>query len=319
MNSKIISTGSYLPEKILTNDDLSKMVETSDEWITERTGIKRRHIADKSEFTSDLAYKASIEAIERSDINKDDIELIIVATTTPDRTFPSTATILQHKLGISDKCFAFDVQAVCSGFVYALSVADKFVKSGQVKNALVVGAETLSRIIDWKDRNTCVLFGDGAGAVILGQESNDDKGILSSSLHSDGQYGPLLQTTGGVSLSQNAGFITMQGREIFKLAVNKMSKCVLESLEKVGLGADDIDFIVPHQANLRILKMVAKKLGLSIDQVILTVADHANTSAGSIPLALDYAVKNNKFKEGDIVVFEALGGGLTWGSVVIRW
>jgi len=319
MNSKIISTGSYLPKKILTNDDLSKIVETSDEWITERTGIKRRHIVAEGEMTSDLAYNASIKAIKKVGINKDDIGMIIVATTTSDKTFPSTATILQHKLGIGDKCFAFDVQAVCSGFIYALTIADKFVKSGQVKNALVVGAESLSKIIDWKDRNTCVLFGDGAGALILTQESDEKQGILSSSLHSDGQYGFLLETTGGVSLSQKAGFITMQGREIFKLAVNKMSNCVEESLKKAGLDIEDIDLIVPHQANLRILSMVAKKLKLTDDKVVLTVADHANTSAASIPLALDYAVQNNRIKEGDLVVFEALGGGLTWGSVVVRW
>jgi len=319
MNSKIISTGSYLPKKVLTNDDLSKIVDTSDEWITERTGIKQRHIVAKSELTSDLAYNASIKAIKDSGIKKSDIGMIVVATTTPDKTFPSTATILQKKLGIGDKCFAFDVQAVCSGFIYALSIANQFIKTGQVKNALVVGAESLSRIIDWKDRNTCVLFGDGAGAVILGQEKSSKKGILSSSLHSDGKYGDLLYTTGGVSLNQQAGFIVMHGREIFKLAVNKMVACVRESLKKVNLSDKDIDLIIPHQANLRILLMVAKRLGLSEEKVILTVAEHANTSAGSIPLALDYAVRNNRIKKGDLVVLEALGGGLTWGSVVIKW
>jgi 3-oxoacyl-[acyl-carrier-protein] synthase III len=319
MNSKIISTGSYLPKKILTNDDLSKMVETSDEWITERTGIKKRHIAADNELTSDLAYNASMHAITDGGINKDEIDLIIVATTTADRTFPSTATILQKKLGINEQCFAFDVQAVCSGFIYALTIADKFIKTGQAKKALVVGAETISRIIDWKDRNTCVLFGDGAGVVILENAVDEKHGILSASLHSDGQYGDLLQTTGGVSLNQQAGFVIMEGKEIFKLAVNKMTDCVLESLNKVGLKPKDINLIIPHQANLRILNMVAQKLGLNEEQMILTIKNQANTSAASIPLAIDYAVRNNKIKEGDLVVLEALGGGLTWGSIVIKW
>lgn len=316
--AKIISTGSYLPSKILTNFDLEKMVETSDEWITERTGIKQRHIADDNELTTDLAYNASKQAIENSNINKDDIELIVFATTTPDRTFPSSATILQNKLGISNKCFAFDVQAVCCGFIYALNIANNFIKTGQVKTALIIGAETISRIVDWTDRNTCVLFGDGAGAVIL-QATEEDKGILNCKMHSDGQYGPLLDTSGGVSLNQKSGLIHMEGREIFKLAVNKMSDCVFENLQECGLTADDISLLVPHQANKRIIDGVGRKLGLPEEKVILTVHNHANTSAASVPLALDYALKNNKIKDNDIIVLEALGGGLTWGSIIIKW
>lgn len=316
--AKIISTGSYLPSKILTNFDLEKMVETSDEWITERTGIKQRHIADDNELTTDLAYNASKQAIENSNINKDDIELIVFATTTPDRTFPSSATILQNKLRISNKCFAFDVQAVCCGFIYALNIANNFIKTGQVKTALIIGAETISRIVDWTDRNTCVLFGDGAGAVIL-QATEEDKGILNCKMHSDGQYGPLLDTSGGVSLNQKSGLIHMEGREIFKLAVNKMSDCVFENLQECGLTADDISLLVPHQANKRIIDGVGRKLGLPEEKVILTVHNHANTSAASVPLALDYALKNNKIKDNDIIVLEALGGGLTWGSIIIKW
>lgn len=316
--AKIISTGSYLPSKILTNFDLEKMVETSDEWITERTGIKQRHIADDNELTTDLAYNASKQAIENSNINKDDIELIVFATTTPDRTFPSSATILQNKLGISNKCFAFDVQAVCCGFIYALNIANNFIKTGQVKTALIIGAETISRIVDWTDRNTCVLFGDGAGAVIL-QATEEDKGILNCKMHSDGQYGPLLDTSGGVSLNQKSGLIHMEGREIFKLAVNKMSDCVFENLQECGLTASDISLLVPHQANKRIIDGVGRKLGLPEEKVILTVHNHANTSAASVPLALDYALKNNKIKDNDIIVLEALGGGLTWGSIIIKW
>ena len=317
-NARIISTGSYLPSKILTNFDLEKMVETSDEWITERTGIKQRHIASDNEVTSDLAFNAAKQAIDNSNINKDDIELIVFATTTPDRTFPSSATILQNKLGISSKCFAFDIQAVCCGFIYALNIANNFIKTGQIKTALVVGAETISRIVDWTDRNTCVLFGDGAGAVIL-QATEENKGILNCKMHSDGQYGPLLDTSGGVSLNQKSGLIHMEGREIFKLAVNKMSDCVFENLQECGLTASDISLLVPHQANKRIIDGVGRKLGLSEEKVILTVHDHANTSAASVPLALDYALKNNKIKDNDIIVLEALGGGLTWGSIIIKW
>ncbi len=318
VNSKVIGTGSYLPKKILTNIDLEKIVETTDEWIVERTGIKQRHIADDSELTSDLALKASEEALKSANTTKDDIDLIVFATTTPDKTFPSTATILQNKLGISDKCFAFDVQAVCCGYIYAMNIANNFIKTGQVKTALVVGAETISRIIDWQDRNTCVLFGDGAGATIL-QATEDGNGILNCKLHSDGQYGDLLDTNGGTSLNQKSGFVHMEGREIFKLAVNKMSDCVIENLNECGLSVNDINLLIPHQANKRIIDGVGRKLGLSEDKVILTVQDQANTSAASVPLALDFALKSNKINKNDIVVLEALGGGLTWGSIVIKW
>ncbi len=319
IHSAIVATGSYLPEKIVTNDDLAKTVDTSDEWIFERTGIKQRHIAAAGEFTSDLAFKASKAAIDscKGAIKIEEIDLIIVATTTPDLTFPATATTLQAKLGAKN-AFAFDVQAVCSGFVYALSVADNFIKAGQVKNALVVGAETLSRIVDWNDRNSCVLFGDGAGAVIL-QATTEDRGILATKLSSDGTLNDILKTTGGPSFNQQTGIINMAGREVFKHAVEKMAKSVVDVLAQIGKTTADINVLVPHQANARILSSVATKLGLSDDRVVLTVANHANTSAASIPLALDYACKNNRIKKGDIVVLEALGGGLTWGSVVLRW
>ena len=318
VNSQIIGTGSYLPEKILTNFDLEKIVETTDDWIVERTGIKQRHIAAEDQLTSDLSLNASLNAIDSAKIDKTEIDLIIVATTTPDKTFPSTATILQHKLGLSDKVFAFDMQAVCSGFIYALTVANSLIKSGQVKTALVVGAETITRILDWNDRNTCVLFGDGAGAVIL-KATNDSNSILDCKIHSDGQYGDLLDTNGGVSKNQLSGTIHMEGKEIFKLAVNKMSDCVIENLKECNLDISDINLLVPHQANKRIIDGVGKKLNLTDEKVILTVQDQANTSAASVPLALDYALKNNKIKDNDIIVLEALGGGLTWGSIIIKW
>ena len=317
-NSKIIASGSYLPTKILTNADLEKMVDTTDDWITTRTGIKKRHIAEKNELTSDLGFNAAKKALEKSGLKAKDIDAIILATTTPDLTFPATATKIQAKLGAVN-AFAFDVQAVCSGFVYALNVADNFIKTGQAKNIVVIGAETLSRIVDWQDRNTCVLFGDGAGAVVLSRSEDESSGILATKISSDGTLNDILKTSGGTSFSQNAGLIEMQGKEVFKHAVEKMSGSVIATLEKAGLTIADIDLLVPHQANLRILAGVAKKLNLSDDKVVVTVPDHANTSAASIPLALDIALQENKIKKGDIVVFEALGGGLTWGSVVVRW
>jgi 3-oxoacyl-[acyl-carrier-protein] synthase-3 len=294
------------------------MVETSDQWITSRSGIKKRHIVADNELTSDMGYIVAKQAIEESGLKADDIEMIILATTTPDLTFPSTATIIQSKLGIKHG-FAFDIQAVCSGFVYALSTANSFIKSGQVKNALVIGAESLSKITNWKDRNTCVLFGDGAGAVVLSATNNQNEGILASNLYSDGNYGDLLKTTGGTGLSGTSGYMTMAGKEIFKHATEKMSQCVIDIVKKVNLEVKDIDLLIPHQANARILLAVAKKLKLAEEKVIITVDKHANTSTASIPLALDVALKERKIKKGDIVVLEALGGGLTWGSVVIRW
>lgn len=317
-NSKIISSGSYLPQKFLTNYDLEKMVETSNDWIIERTGINKRHIAADNELTSDIGVFAAKSALESAKLKAEDIDLIIVATTTPDLTFPSTATTIQAKLGAKN-AFAFDVQAVCAGFVYALNVADNFIKIGQVKNALVIGADILSRIVDWKDRNTCVLFGDGAGAVVLSATENQNEGILSCELYSDGTLNSILNTNGGVATNQSAGVIQMQGKEVFKHAVDKMAKSVVVALEKANLKVSDISLLIPHQANARILNAVAKKLELPEEKVIMTVADHANTSAASIPLALDFAMKNNRIKKGDIVVFEALGGGLTWGAVIVRF
>lgn len=317
-NAKIISAGSFLPEKILTNHDLEKKVDTSHEWIVERTGIEKRHICKDDELTSDLAFQAAKIALERAKIDVLDIDAIVLATTTPDLTFPATATILQAKLG-AENAFAFDVQAVCSGFVYALNIANNFIKSQQAKNILVVGADTLSKIVDWTDRNSCVLFGDGAGAVVLSATQDIDSGILSSQLYSDGNLVDILKTSGGTSLNQDSGHILMSGRDVFKHAVEKMSNCVIKSLENINLGVDDIDLLIPHQANARILSAVAKKLNLSTDKVISTVAKHGNTSAASIPLALDFALQRKLIKQGDIVVMEALGGGLTWGSIVIKW
>lgn len=316
--TKILSCGAYLPKKILTNDDLSQIVDTSDQWIFDRTGIRQRHIADKNEYTSDLGYKAAIQAIENAKIDVQEIELIIVATTTPDNIFPSTATKIQHKLQISQG-FAFDIQAVCSGFVYAISVAEKYIKTGTVKKALVIGAETLSRILDWQDRNTCVLFGDGAGAVILSAESEGDSDIIDSQLHSDGNLYEILNTSGGPSLTGGAGVITMKGREVFKHAVYRMSETIKSIITKNNLSVADIKLVIPHQANQRILSAVAHKAGLNEKQVISTVEIHANTSAASIPLALYKALSNNRINRGDYIILEALGAGLTWGSILVKW
>ncbi len=316
--AKIVATGSYVPTKIVTNSDLCKEVDTSNEWIIERTGIKQRHIADPSEFTSDLAFKASQNLLKNCSIKADEIDMIIVATTSPDLTFPSTACILQNKLKAT-KAFCFDVQAVCSGFVYALTIANNFIQNGSIKRALVVGSETLSRIVDWQDRNTCVLFGDGAGAVMLEASTAENCGIISYSLHSEGSLTDILKTSGGSSFNQKAGFIEMSGREVFKHAVEKMTNSVLETLKKVDLKVEDIDWLIPHQANLRILNLVAERLKIPLEKVIITVENHANTSAASIPLALDFANRNHKIKKGDLIMFEALGGGLTWGSIALRW
>jgi len=317
-NSKIIGSGSYLPKKILTNIDLEKIVDTSDQWISERTGIKERHIIGKNELTSDMAYEASKKALKSAKLKPSNIDMIIVATTTPDRTFPSTATILQGKLGIKN-AFAFDIQAVCSGFVYALATADKFIKSGEIKYALVIGADSLSRLVNWEDRNTCILFGDGAGAVIMKATKQSDVGVLSTTLYSDGKYADILSTTGGVSLTKTAGFIEMEGKEVYKHAVSKMSDIVTESLKKTNLKAKDIDWLIPHQANLKIMQSVAKRLGIPEKKVIVTVDKQGNTSAATIPLAIDYAVRSNKIKDNNIIALTALGGGLTWGSAIIKW
>jgi len=319
--SRIIGSGGYLPEKILTNHDLEAMVETTDQWITERTGIKKRHIAAENETTCDLAEQAARKAIAASGLRKDDIGMIIVATTTPDQVFPSTACLLQERLDIHG-CPAFDIQAVCTGFVYALSVADQFIRSGMVNSALVVGAETLSRIVNWKDRSTCVLFGDGAGAVVL--QASDAPGILSTHIHADGSYKELLTVPSGVSKSYNSllegsAFITMQGNEVFKTAVNTLGRIVDETLHANHMQKSDIDWLVPHQANIRIIAATAKKLKMSMDQVVITVSEHGNTSAASVPLALDEAIRDGRIKSGQTLLLEAFGGGFTWGSALIRY
>jgi 3-oxoacyl-[acyl-carrier-protein] synthase-3 len=314
--SKIIGTGSYLPEKILSNRDLEKMFETTDEWITTRTGIKERHIVSAHQYTSDLAVEASKKAIEVSGINPNKIDLIILATTTPDKIFPSTACIVQTKLGLS-LCPAFDIQAVCSGFIYALSVADNFIKTGSAKCVLVIGAETMSRITDYSDRSNAILWGDGAGAVIL--EASDQPGILSTHIHADGAYEKLLQVPSGVSHQRGKATIEMQGNQVFKIAVNTLDSIVDETLEINELEKSDIDWLVPHQANIRILEATAKKLNMSMDRVIVTIDRHGNTSAASIPLALDTAIREDKIKRGETLLMEAFGGGFTWGSALIKY
>ncbi|MCL4114714.1 UNVERIFIED_CONTAM: hypothetical protein GTU68_053593 [Idotea baltica] len=312
MNSKITGTGSYLPEKVLTNHDIEKMVDTSHEWIVERTGIEKRHIAEKGQTTCDLAEIAARNAIDMAGIDVETIDLIVFATTTPDLVFPSTACLLQNRLGITSGCTAFDVQAVCTGFVYALGIADKFIKSGTHKRVLVIGAETMSNIINWEDRGTCILFADGAGAVIL-EATEKDQGILSTHLHADGQYQELLKTNaGGV-------FMEMRGNEVFRKAVNTLGRIVDETLEYNNLKKSDIDWLVPHQANIRIIKATAKKLKMSMDQVVVTVHEHGNTSAASVPLALDVAVRDGRIKRGDVILLEAFGGGFTWGSALIKY
>jgi len=314
--SRIAGTGAYLPEKILTNADLERMVDTSDEWIVARTGIRERHIAAEGEFTSDLALQAARRAIDAAGLAPGDIDLIIVATTTPDQIFPSTACLLQNKLGISN-CPAFDVQAVCSGFIYALSTADMFIRTGGAKNALVIGAETMSRVTDWSDRSNCVLWGDGAGAVVL--VGSDTPGILSTHLHADGSYNSLLYVPCGVSKGGSAPYIVMEGNPVFKIAVNTLDSIVDETLDANGLQKSDIDWLVPHQANIRILKATAKKLDIGMDRVVVTIDKHGNTSAASIPLALDVAVRDGRIKRGETLLMEAFGGGFTWGSVLLKY
>lgn len=316
--SKIIGTGSYLPAKVVTNYDLEKIVDTSHDWIFSRSGIVERHIAAEGEMSSDLALHASRRAIEAAGISADDIDLIIVATTTPDQIFPSTACILQDKLGIKSS-IAFDVQAVCSGFVYALNTADLYIRGGQARNVLVVGTEVLSRVLNWQDRTTCVLFGDGAGAVVLQQ--SDKPGILSAKLHADGSHRGMLSAEGFISNGKIQGdpFIKMDGQAVFKFAVKVLSEVVEEVLADNKLQGADIDWMVPHQANTRIIEATAKKLGLGMDKVVVTVAHHGNTSAASIPLALDTAARDGRIKPGQNVLMEAVGGGFTWGAVLVRW
>lgn len=318
----VAGVGSYLPSRVMTNDDLAKIVDTTDEWIVERTGIHNRHIAADDELTSDLALAAAKAAIADAGIDAQEIDTIILATTTPDYTFPATATTVQAALGIHHGA-AFDIQAVCSGFVYALTVADTFIKTGQSKTALVIGAETFSRLLDWTDRTTCVLFGDGAGAVVVkgeaGAGTNADKGILTAHLHSDGRYKDKLYVDGGPSSTGTTGHVRMEGREVFRHAVVNIAEAITESLEATGLTIEEIDWFVPHQANKRILDGTARRIGLPPEKVVMTVGDHGNTSAASVPLALDRAVKDGRIKRGELVLLEAMGGGFTWGSLLFRF
>ncbi len=317
-HSRIAGTGSYLPERVLTNAELETMVDTTDQWIRERTGIEKRHIAGQGETCSDLAEPAARRAMEMAGVTPDDIDLIVVATTTPDQVFPSTACLLQERLGIHG-CPAFDVQAVCTGFVYATSVADQFIRTGMAKTALVVGSEVFSRIVDWKDRNTCVLFGDGAGAVVL--QASDKPGIISTHIHADGSYKHLLQVPVGVGkgfdeMKAGRAYAEMRGNEVFRMAVTTLGRIVDETLGANGMQKTDVDWLIPHQANIRIIQATAKKLNLPMDHVVVTVDQHGNTSAASIPLALDAAVRDGRIQRGENLLMEGFGGGFTWGSVL---
>jgi 3-oxoacyl-[acyl-carrier-protein] synthase III len=320
--SVMLGCGSYLPAKILTNYDLAKMVDTTDSWIVERTGIKVRHLARDDETTSDLALEAAQRALHNANVKANDIDIVIVATTTPDETFPSTATRIQARLDMLGGA-AFDIQAVCSGFIYALSVADNLIRGGQAKTILVIGAETMSRLLDWTDRSTCVLFGDGAGAVVLraaeGEGTNADRGILSTKIYSDGRLHDALYTDGGPSTTGTTGHLRMQGREVFKHAVKNITEAIETATRDAGLTPSDIDWFVPHQANQRILDGTARKLNIPSERVISTIAEHGNTSAASVPLALAVAVGDGRIKRGDLVLMEAMGGGFTWGAALLRW
>jgi 3-oxoacyl-[acyl-carrier-protein] synthase-3 len=319
--SRIIGTGKYLPERILTNADLEKMVETTDEWIRTRTGIEHRHIAADDEATSDLAYKAGLVAMQDAGVAPSDIDLVLVGTTTPDLIFPNVACLVQEKLGIRNGSPAFSLEAACSGFVYSLVVADQFIRTGLVRRALVIGAETMSRIIDWKDRETCVLFGDGAGAVIL--EAADQAGIMYSTLGADGRYRELLYASSGVSTRHRAGSdiaaLRMKGNEVFKVAVKTLENLVDDVVEKNNLEKGQIDWLIPHQANIRIIGATAKRLQMPMERVILTVQEHGNTSSASVPMALDTAIRDGRIKRGDLLLLEAFGGGFTWGASLVRY
>jgi 3-oxoacyl-[acyl-carrier-protein] synthase-3 len=320
--ARVVGWGGYLPPHVVTNDDLSRRIDTSDAWIVERTGIRQRHIAAQGELTSDLATAAARRALDVAGMTPDQIDLIVLATTTPDETFPATATAVQRKLGMTEGA-AFDIQAVCAGFVFALAAADAFIRTGQRRAALVIGAETFSRLLDWNDRGTCVLFGDGAGAVVLcaepGNGDGADRGVLSTHIHTDGRHHDMLYVNGGVSSTGTTGVVRMEGKEVFRHAVAKLADAVDEALAANGLGRADIDWLVPHQANKRIIDATLKKLGLAEDKLVLTVDRHANTSAASVPLALADAAGDGRIKPGHLVVIEAIGGGLAWGSAAVRW
>jgi 3-oxoacyl-[acyl-carrier-protein] synthase III len=322
VRSVIRGVGGYLPKRVITNADLARVVDTSDEWIRERTGIEERHVAEEGEFTSDMGIAASRQALVRAGVDPIDIDLVVCATATPDRTFPATAVRIQCGLGVT-KGAAFDVQAVCSGFIYALAVADNFLKVGQSKRALVVGAESFSRILDWKDRGTCVLFGDGAGAIVLEAQtqigSRDDRGILATRIRSDGRFEDLLYVDGGPGSTKTTGHLRMNGREVFRHAVQKISGVIEETLVMSGYAPDEIDLYVPHQANKRILDGIGKKLGIPPHKVVVTLAKHGNTSAASVPLALNQAFEDHRIREGCLVLMEAMGGGFTWGAALARW
>ena len=321
IRAQVRGVGHYLPKRVVPNSEFEASIDTSDEWIRSRSGIERRHFAAEGETTSDMAAAAAQKALDMAGLTPDDIDAIVVATSTADLTFPSAATMVQGKLGMT-RGFAFDVQAVCAGFVFALANANALIASGQAKRALVIGAETFSRIMDWEDRTTSVLFGDGAGALVLeaaeGKGTNADRGILATDLNSDGRHKDILYVDGGVS-TNSTGYLRMQGKEVFRHAVEKLAQTAHAALEKIGLSGDDVDWIVPHQANLRIIKSTAQKMGVGLDRVVITVQDHGNTSAASIPLALSVGVERGQIKQGDLLVTEAIGGGLAWGAVVLRW
>ncbi|HXZ02019.1 MAG TPA: beta-ketoacyl-ACP synthase III [Stellaceae bacterium] len=323
LRSQIIGCGAYLPERVVTNAELAERLDTSDEWIVQRTGIRQRHVAAPGELTSDLALRAATRALDQAGLKGADIDFIVLATATPDNTFPATATKVQARLGMTHGC-AFDVQAVCSGFIYALATADNFIRNGQARRALVIGAETFSRILDWEDRSTCVLFGDGAGAVVLDGRRDkgagaEERGLLSTHLHSDGAQYYALYVDGGPSSTGRCGFLRMHGKEVFRHAVHRLAEVVDEALAANGLAARDLDWLVPHQANRRIIDSMARRLGLRPEKVVITIDRHANTSAASVPLALAEAAEDGRIKPGQLVLMEAMGGGLTWGAALARW